>query len=124
MADEALQFQVYTDPALKVRETQLDLIRTLRERGLICFRVNRIAILGPFTVDKKGTSLRLVFDCRMSNLFCRCPPKTFLSTPSALSRIRLNAASLAEGGAAEPERPYEGQVVAIDLVDSFYLFHY
>ena len=76
------KFAVYSDPALKDRDTLLELIVALRRRDLICFRRRRYGWVGVFTVDKKKVQLRLVFDCRASNELCRSPPIFFLSAPS------------------------------------------
>ena len=116
-ADDA-DIQSYTDPLLEVRAEQLKLILNLKRKGLICFRRNRVCIIGPFTVDKKGVRLRLVFDCRHANFCCRRPPKTFLSTPCALSRIRLCCSTRNAGGDHTVRRQYVGHILAIDLVDS------
>ena len=75
---------------------------------------------------KKLNLLRLVFDCRMSNVSCRHPPHSHLSTAGAISLIRLPPALNSEGQYPDglwadvdvDDRPYVGVVVAVDLVDS------
>lgn len=60
---------LYTDPALQDPATLLTLIKLLISRGLCCGILDRICSIGVFTVFKQLGMLRLVFDCRLSNLF-------------------------------------------------------
>jgi hypothetical protein len=66
----------YTDPILKNdRRRMIDLIRRLRDLGLVVFRRRRIYTIGIFCVAKKNDQLRLVFDCRPANQRCRTRQK-------------------------------------------------
>ena len=114
-------FEFYSDPELRDRVSLLKLILLLKNRGLICFRTFRRAIVGVFTVAKKDSWLRLIFDCRGANLLCRHPPKSYLSTPGALASLRIGDNDLA-GDPQSVARPLAAVVGAIDLVDGFYLF--
>ena len=65
----------------------------------------------------------MVVECRMKNALCRAPPHTALSTPSALFDDVLDG----QGERHESETdgdPYEGQIVALDLIDSFFQLWY
>ena len=138
--DPADRPQLYTDPALQDRKGLLALVHMLLHRGLVVARLTRIATVGIFTVFKKGDLLRLVFDCRLSNLFCHKPPHSHLSTVGAVASIRLPPVTPSGGcfTASDPPhsrfdselgdhdtlhgRPFVGSIVAVDLKDSFYLF--
>ena len=50
---DVADIQTYSDPLLQVKAEQFKLICNLKRKGLICFRRNRVCIIGPFTVDKK-----------------------------------------------------------------------
>ena len=74
-----------------------------------------------FTVAKKGGKLRMVFDGRGPHACFNTHAKSFLSTSTALTNIRLDKSQLL-GPADDDERPLNGVIIALDLMDSFYLF--
>ena len=110
----------YLDPALRCPAELLGLVLRLSARKLLVFRLSRRTVIGAFTVNKKDGKLRLVFDCRSANVLCRPPPKSFLSTSGGLSRLRLSKHALREGHRGQ----CDGTIVAVDLVDGFYLFRW
>ena len=122
--ETAEDFRPYIDPLLRDHVTVRGLVLKLAQLGLVVYQTFRYAIVAPFTVDKKGEKLRLVFDCRGPNQHCRNPPKTFLSTPYAISGLRIAAAEHRTGHGGDGGRPYRGHIVAVDLVDSFYLLRW
>ena len=65
---------------------------------------------------EKHNKLRLIFDVRLANMLVRAPPKTALSTASAIAGLRIRLDSRASLS------PISGIVVAADLVDGFYQF--
>ena len=75
----------YTDPLLRSRASLLELVRKLHVHHLITFRRVARAKVGVFTVVKKDESLRLIFDCRETNLLCRPPPTSEMATAAALA---------------------------------------
>ena len=77
--------QIYIGPLLKEPAVLLELIRKLKKLGLVVFRRARKCSVGVFTVARKLNKLRLVLDCRQTNALCRDAPRTYLSTPAALS---------------------------------------
>ena len=76
-----------------------------------------------FCVAQKGDKQRLVFDCRQVNWLCKEPPRTHLSTPSALSNLRLSNFHMNQGEDVDGH-VYQGKIHATDLVDSFYIFRW
>ena len=115
---------VYTDPALKEHKHMRGLVSRMHSMGVCVFTLVRHCIVGAFTVAKKDHWLRLVFDCRLTNLHFRAPPRTALSTPSALSSVRFSGPLFEGAQARHPDRPFSGRLVAFDWVDSFYQFRW
>ena len=70
----AADFIFYSDPALRIQDTLLQLKHRLIEKGLIVFRLDKACTIGVFFVSKKDGSLRLIFDCRGANMLC-VPPR-------------------------------------------------
>ena len=114
-------FAPYCDPAMKDRAVYLEFIKDLYRARIVCFRLRRKGVVAPFFVTKKDGSLRLVIDCRGVNMMVHPPPKTYLSTPGALSGIRLNRHVL-QG--SSKSRAYEGKISGVDFIDSFYQLGY
>ena len=65
----------------------------------------------------------LILDCRTVNQLCRQPPRTHLSSPGGLSRVRFASGIDDPSDSGESSR-FEGSVSALDLVDSFYQLLY
>ena len=84
-----MDIKPYVDPILQDRGQMLGLIHRLAQRALVTFRLVKRLGVGVFTVIKKGDLLRLIFDCRVTNACCYDPPKTMLTTPAALSNLRI-----------------------------------
>jgi len=117
------EMRIYTDPAFEDFDVFVGFIRKLAARDVIVFRLTRRSVIGVFFVDKKGTAIRMVLDCRVTNALCRSPPHRYLSTPASLSRIEIMSTVTSRAQSLDDphdDSPYQGRVVALDLVDSFY----
>jgi hypothetical protein len=122
------EISLYTDPAFSCYQVYLDFVRQLRKRGVIVYRLTRRSTIGIFFVDKKSNFIRMVLDCRVTNALCVDPPHTFLTTPTALVKMRIVFDDAVGKQAAQtPELsdgPYTGRISVLDLVDSFYQLGY
>ena len=82
---------MYMDPSLENEETYGKFLVTLFAAGLIRFDRRACSVCVFFCVAKKKLgSLRLVVDCRRSNILFRRPPWTPLGSLEGLSRVWLN----------------------------------
>ena len=126
--DAVAEIHTYVDPAFQDRGVFIRFVQMLTAVHMLVFRLTRRSTIGVFFVLKKLDQIRMVLDCRVTNALCRTPPHTALSTPSALSRVQIFEQVLCESGecpGSETDKdPYEGLVVALDLVDSFYQLGY
>ncbi|CAE8625457.1 unnamed protein product, partial [Polarella glacialis] len=82
---------LYFDDVLKKdRRAYVDFIGRLRAARMVCVRGQRRERITPFFIGKKGKStLRLLLDCRHSNMHFVPPPKTDMGLADALIRMEL-----------------------------------
>eukprot|EP00438_Fugacium_kawagutii_P032235 Skav231695 [mRNA] locus=scaffold597:1206282:1209294:- [translate_table: standard] len=98
----------YSDPLLRHPKTYAQLLRRLKECGLIEFHSQPSRVQAElFFVKKKSGQLRMVVDCRHANCFFKEPLGVALSTGDSLSRIEL-----------EPHETLN--FCSADLKDAFY----
>ena len=67
---------------------------------------------------KKDGQLRLIFDCREANEYCRCPPVTEMCTPAALGGVDLSWPEGANAG------QHDLSLSSLDLIDAFHQLGY
>ena len=79
----------YSDPVLRRKVEMEGLVRKLAATGFLTFRRAARSNVGVFCVAKKDHQLRLIFDCRATNVLCKLPPTTELATPNAFADLDL-----------------------------------
>ena len=79
----------YTDPVLRRKGEMEGLVRKLAATGFLTFRRVCRSKVGVFCVAKKDDQLRLIFDCRATNILCKPPPTAELATPNAFANLDL-----------------------------------
>ena len=101
----------YTVSRLRVRGNMVELVRRLASMRFLVFVRESRGTVGIFTVEKKGSELRLVFDCRGVNSVFRDPPCTEPSSAAALGQISVEHSR---------EDDLEWSFSGVELRDSLY----
>ncbi|CAK0886389.1 unnamed protein product [Prorocentrum cordatum] len=84
--------QLYMDEVLrKDRSAYVGFIADVLGAGLVDFSVTPKEICTPFFVEKKNKNLRLILDCRWSNLHFRPAPSLDMGTGAAWARVERPA---------------------------------
>ena len=123
----------YVGPVLRGHAAIVSLVKKLAATGVFTFRQVCRSKVGVFCVAKKDGMFRLNFDCRPTNVLCKKPPTSELSTPNVFANLDFSAigphargpvAFGASGGS--PPLPADTDEVeglffsSIDLIDAFY----
>lgn len=91
------KMKTYNDPLLHDRQSYIDFLCHLHERGILGFTSTCRGRVGAFAVSKKPKFVdgkrvdrqRLVLDCRSTNLQFKAPPITRLGSLSALGELEV-----------------------------------
>ncbi len=104
------------------RDTRIEFVKQLAERGLVSYRRRIRSRVGLFFVEKKGDQIRLVVDAREASRLHHSPPHVALGSAGALAELDLSKDALDACGvtASAPEVKLFGG--SLDLSDSFYQF--
>ena len=78
------------DPVLKNNPKKYALfVRRCHAIGILNFTLQCKSELGIFFVKKKHNKLRMILDCRATNLLFKTPPATNLVTGEGLGKIEV-----------------------------------
>ena len=89
--DASLEFRFFSDPALHEAKDLLRLIKTMNSRGIVGFHLYRKAIVGVFTVARKGGKLRMVCDGHGPNTFTiNSQHRSYQQPPPSLTFVSTN----------------------------------
>ena len=81
----------YMDPVLKNNPKKYALfVRRCHAIGILDFTLQCKSELGIFFVKKKHNKLRMILDCRATNLLSKTPPPTSLVTGEGLGEIEVD----------------------------------
>jgi len=81
----------YMDPVLKNNPKKYALfVRRCHAIGILDFTLQCKSELGIFFVKKKHNKLRMILDCRATNLLFKTPPPTSLVTGEGLGKIEVD----------------------------------
>ena len=85
----------YTDALLRSSPQLYEtFLKSLADRNLLRWTVERKARITPFFVNKKGNKLRLVFDCRRANVHFQRAPDMEMGSAEAFSyRLKTDLSS-------------------------------
>ena len=112
----------YWDPILqKSRDVRTKLIVDLWKVGVVTFRTSIKSSIGLFFVKKKTPEwIRMVVDCRISNVHHRQPPVTRLGSPSCFGDLEMSPEVLKARLGRDCNQV--GWGAELDVADCFYQF--
>ena len=93
----------YLDPVLKRnRAKYIKLVRRCLGCGLLTLSLKCREVVGLFFVTKKDQTIRLITDCRASNVHFLDPPGVELVTGEGMSNIEVDTTKEVWGAEGEP----------------------
>ncbi|CAK0846282.1 unnamed protein product [Prorocentrum cordatum] len=97
------QFRLYFDEIFKAqRGVYVEFLRDLSDAKMIGWTEKPLSLVTPFFVVKKHDRLRLIMDCRNTNLLFRAPPAPEMGTAAAWGNLeRPEARPGTEAGGAD-----------------------